>query len=77
MSNSLANWNSFLKRSSNSRKIVLPCSVVILLQRSNIISLSMKALLAPDPVEEAEDADADVVSVDIEAVIAQEAETEE
>jgi len=37
------------------------------------ISLSMKALLAPDPVEEKEEeADADVVSVDIDAVIAAE-----
>ena len=38
------------------------------------ISLSIKALLAPEPKEEAkdEDADADVVSVDIDAVIAQE-----
>jgi len=43
------------------------------------ISLSIKALLAPDPVEEAEEAqeDADVVSVDIDAVIAAEEETEE
>ncbi len=38
------------------------------------ISLSMKALLAPEPAEEAEDADADVVSVDIDKVIAEEAE---
>ncbi|MGN0131366.1 MAG: 30S ribosomal protein S1 [Lachnospiraceae bacterium] len=38
------------------------------------ISLSMKALLAPDPAEEAEDEDADVVSVDIEKVIAEESE---
>ena len=38
------------------------------------ISLSIKALLAPEPKEEAkdEDADADVVPVDIDAVIAQE-----
>ena len=38
------------------------------------ISLSMKALLAPEPAEEAEDEDADVVSVDIEKVIAEESE---
>ena len=36
------------------------------------ISLSMKALLAPDPEEEKADEDADVVSVDIEAVISSE-----
>ena len=44
------------------------------------ISLSIKALLAPEPKEEKEepqDDDADVVSVDIEAVIAAEAESEE
>ena len=42
------------------------------------ISLSIKALTAPEPKEEvAEEEDADVVSVDIEAVIAQEAQTEE
>ena len=48
------------------------------------ISLSVKALFAPEPVEEvaeeeapAEDEDADVVSVDIEAVIAAEAAAEE
>ena len=44
------------------------------------ISLSIKALLAPEPAEEKEDTpeeDADVVSVDIEAVIAAEAESEE
>ncbi len=41
------------------------------------ISLSMKALLAPDPVEEvAEEEDADVVSVDIDAVIAAEEDAE-
>ncbi len=41
------------------------------------ISLSVKALLAPEPVEEKEkeeESDADVVSVDIDAVIAAEAE---
>ena len=43
------------------------------------ISLSVKALFAPEPVEEPveevqEDEDADVVSVDIEAVIANQAE---
>ncbi|MCM1100715.1 MAG: 30S ribosomal protein S1 [Clostridium sp.] len=39
------------------------------------ISLSIKALLAPDPAEETgEDEDADVVSVDIDAVIAAESE---
>jgi small subunit ribosomal protein S1/4-hydroxy-3-methylbut-2-enyl diphosphate reductase len=38
------------------------------------ISLSIKALLAPEPVEKAEDEDADVVSVDIDKVIAEEAE---
>ena len=44
------------------------------------ISLSIKALLAPEPKEEKEEPqeeDADVVSVDIEAVIAAEAESEE
>ena len=42
------------------------------------ISLSMKALLAPEPkAEKAEESDEDVVSVDIEAVAAAEAETEE
>jgi len=47
------------------------------------ISLSVKALLAPEPEEApaeeavAEDEDADVVSVDIEAVIAEEAAAEE
>ena len=44
------------------------------------ISLSIKALLTPEPVEEKEEKpeeDADVVSVDIEAVIAAEAESEE
>ena len=41
------------------------------------ISLSMKALLAPDAVEEvAEEEDADVVSVDIDAVIAAEEDAE-
>jgi small subunit ribosomal protein S1/4-hydroxy-3-methylbut-2-enyl diphosphate reductase len=38
------------------------------------ISLSVKALLAPEPVETVEDEDADVVSVDIDKVIAEEAE---
>jgi ribosomal protein S1 len=39
------------------------------------ISLSIKALLAPEPVEEVkEESDEDVVSVDIDAVIAAEAE---
>lgn len=41
------------------------------------ISLSIKALTAPQPEEKAEEADADVVSVDIDAVIAAEAEKEE
>ena len=41
------------------------------------ISLSIKALLAPEPAEEAEEADEDVVSVDIDAVIAAEAENTE
>ena len=40
------------------------------------ISLSIKALTAPEPKEEKED-DADVVSVDIDAVIAQDAASEE
>ena len=44
------------------------------------ISLSIKAMLAPEPkeevVEEKEDEDADVVSVDIESVIANESEEE-
>ncbi|MBP3459041.1 MAG: 30S ribosomal protein S1 [Lachnospiraceae bacterium] len=38
------------------------------------ISLSVKALLAPEPAAEAEDEDADVVSVDIDKVIAEESE---
>ena len=41
------------------------------------ISLSIKALLAPEPAEEAEEADEDVVSVDIDAVIAAEADNTE
>ena len=43
------------------------------------ISLSIKAMFAPEPVEEAaeEESDADVVSVDIDAVIAAEAENTE
>ena len=43
------------------------------------ISLSIKAMFAPEPVEEAavEEDDADVVSVDIDAVIAAEAESTE
>lgn len=41
------------------------------------ISLSIKAMLAPEPTEAKEDADADVVSVDIDAVIAAEEDTEE
>ena len=41
------------------------------------ISLSIKAMFAPEPSEEKEDADADVVSVDIDAVIAAEEDTEE
>ncbi len=43
------------------------------------ISLSIKALLAPEPVEEAkeEESDEDVVSVDIDAVIAAEAAAED
>jgi small subunit ribosomal protein S1/4-hydroxy-3-methylbut-2-enyl diphosphate reductase len=42
------------------------------------ISLSIKALLAPEPApEKKEDEDADVVSVDIDAVIAQEDAKEE
>ena len=40
------------------------------------ISLSVKALIAPDPEEEKADDDADVVSVDIEAVISSESEEE-
>ena len=36
------------------------------------ISLSVKALLAPEPAKEAEKEDEDVVSVDIDAVIANE-----
>ena len=46
-------------------------------EESKKISLSIKALTAPEPKEEAVEEDADVVSVDIDAVIAQEAETEE
>ena len=38
------------------------------------ISLSVKAMLAPEPKAEAPEEDADVVSVDIEAVIASEQE---
>lgn len=38
------------------------------------ISLSIKAMLAPEVKEESEEADADVVSVDIDAVIANESE---
>ena len=45
-------------------------------EESKKISLSMKALLAPEPKEEVKEEDADVVSVDIEAVIAQEASQE-
>ena len=46
-------------------------------EESRKISLSVKALLAPEPKEEAkEDDDADVVSVDIDAVIAQEESAE-
>ena len=41
------------------------------------ISLSVKALTAPEPVEAQEESDADVVSVDIDAVIAAEAENTE
>ena len=41
------------------------------------ISLSVKALTAPEPVEAEEESDADVVSVDIDAVIAAEAENSE
>ena len=41
------------------------------------ISLSVKALTAPEPVEAEEKSDADVVSVDIDAVIAAEAENSE
>ena len=41
------------------------------------ISLSIKAMLAPDPEEEKSDDDADVVSVDIEAVISSENAEEE
>ena len=41
------------------------------------ISLSVKALTAPEPVEAEEESDADVVSVDIDAVIAAEAENTE
>lgn len=41
------------------------------------ISLSVKALTAPEPVEAQEESDADVVSVDIDAVIAAEAEDTE
>ena len=38
------------------------------------ISLSIKALLAPEPAEADDDDDADVVSVDIDKVIAEESE---
>jgi ribosomal protein S1 len=41
------------------------------------ISLSIKAMFAPEPKEEAEEVDADVVSVDIEAVIAEQEEATE
>ena len=41
------------------------------------ISLSIKAMLAPEPKEEAVEENEDVVSVDIDAVIANEQETSE
>lgn len=41
------------------------------------ISLSVKAMIAPEPAEEKADDDADVVSVDIEAMISNENEEEE
>jgi len=41
------------------------------------ISLSIKAMLAPEPKEEKAESDADVVSVDIDAVIAEESEETE
>ena len=41
------------------------------------ISLSVKAMFAPEPTEEKEESDEDVVSVDIDAVIANEAEDAE
>ena len=40
------------------------------------ISLSIKAMLAPEPKEEVKESDEDVVSVDIDAVIASEEESE-
>ncbi len=43
-------------------------------EADNKISLSIKAMLAPEPKESTEDDDADVVSVDIESVIASESE---
>lgn len=52
--------------------------IVDLNEADKKISLSIKALLAPEAVEaEEEDADADVVAVDIDAVIAAENEQEE
>jgi len=41
------------------------------------ISLSVKAMFAPEPAEEKVESDEDVVSVDIDAVIANEAEDAE
>ncbi|MCI9429927.1 MAG: 30S ribosomal protein S1 [Lachnospiraceae bacterium] len=54
----------------------ITAKVVDFNEESKKISLSMKALLAPEPKEEVKEEDADVVSVDIEAVIAQEASQE-
>ena len=54
----------------------ITAKVVDFNEESKKISLSMKALLAPEPKEEVKEEDADVVSVDIEAGIAQEASQE-
>ena len=54
----------------------ITAKVVDFNEESKKISLSMKALLAPEPKEEVKEEDADVVSVDIEAVSAQEASQE-
>ena len=55
----------------------ITAKVVDLNEEEKEISLSIKALLAPEPAEEAEEADEDVVSVDIDAVIAAEADNTE
>ncbi|MCM1104527.1 MAG: 30S ribosomal protein S1 [Clostridium sp.] len=53
---------------------VVTAKVVDFNEAEHKISLSIKALTAPEPAAQEEEADADVVSVDIEEVIANEAE---